>query len=195
MAGFDEIVAEATGVNLNVIAYAILGMPNQTVAEMVDTLIYLMRRRVLIGPSVYYPCHGTALFERCRRDGLLPPNISQWCSSALPIETSEFCRLDIVTLLRLARMINFLKGRMDKGELEEGLTWRELGHMLKARVKEKNAGWEELVLLLINERCFFSQHLEHEGRSSFARVATSDKVLDSFFQNARDIPILKSRGV
>jgi anaerobic magnesium-protoporphyrin IX monomethyl ester cyclase len=195
IAGFDEIATEAMRVGLNVIAYAILGMPGQTVAEMVDTLIYLMGRRVLIGPSVYYPCAGTALFERCRQGDLLPPNISQWRSSALPIETSEFCRLDIATLLRLARMINFLKGRMDRGELEEGLTWKELSQLLKDPLREKNYYWSELLAPLINERCFVRLRPEHVGRSSFARVSTSGRVLDRFFQNAWDTPILKGRRV
>ncbi|MGZ6202805.1 MAG: B12-binding domain-containing radical SAM protein, partial [Thermodesulfobacteriota bacterium] len=52
---FDKIVEDAEQVGLNVVAYAILGMPGQTVEEMVDTLIYLTGRKVLIGPSVYYP--------------------------------------------------------------------------------------------------------------------------------------------
>jgi hypothetical protein len=194
MAGFDEIAAEATRAGLNVVAYAILGMPGQTIREMVRTLIYLMGRRVLIGPSVYYPTPGTPLFQRCQQEGLLPPGISQWRSSAMPIETADFSRLDIATLLRLARVINFLKGRMDMDELEEGMTWRELGQMLKAQVKKKNPGWSELLALLINERCFFSLRPDRAGGSSIARVATSKRVLDHFFHHAGDTPILKSRG-
>jgi tRNA A37 methylthiotransferase MiaB len=194
MAGFDEIVAEATGVNLNVIAYAILGMPNQTVAEMVDTLIYLMGRRVLIGPSVYYPTPGTSLFQRCQQGDILPPHISQWRSSALPIETTAFNRLDIATLLRLTRVINFLKGRMDKGELEEGMTWRGLSHVLRDAVKEENVSWRELLLLLINERCFFSLRPDRAGSSFLARVTTSDRVLEHFLQKAWYKPILKGRA-
>jgi radical SAM superfamily enzyme YgiQ (UPF0313 family) len=189
--GFDEIASEAVRVGLHVIAYAILGMPGQTVAEMVDTLIYLMGKEVLIGPSVYYPIPGTPLFRRCQQEGLLPPNISQLRSSALPIETAEFNRLDIATLLRLARLINFLKGRMDRGELEEGMTWRELHQELKARVNEKPPDWRELLLLLINDRYFFSRRTDLAGRPSIAKLATSGRVLDNFFKDAWDAPILK----
>jgi anaerobic magnesium-protoporphyrin IX monomethyl ester cyclase len=195
MAGFDEIAAEATGAGLNVIAYAILGMPGQTIGEMVSTLIYLTERRVLIGPSVYYPCPGAALFERCRQGGLLPPSISQWRSSALPIETADFSRLDIATLLRLTRVINFLKGRMDAGELADGMTWKELSQMLKDTIKEKNPGWKELLALLINEKSFFSLRPDRAGGSSIAKVATSSRVLGHFFKDAWDAPILKGRGV
>ena len=194
MAGFDEITTEAIRAGLNVIAYAILGMPGQTIGEMVTTLIYLMGRKVLIGPSVYYPTPGTSLFQRCQQGDLLPPNISQWRSSAMPIETTAFNRLDIATLLRLARVINFLKGRMDRGELEEGMTWKKLSQMLQDTVKEKRPGWSELLALLINERYFFSLRPERAGGSSIARVATSSRVLDCFFKDAWDAPILKSRA-
>ncbi|MCJ7664598.1 MAG: B12-binding domain-containing radical SAM protein [Desulfobacterales bacterium] len=194
MAGFDAIAAEATRVGLTVIAYAILGMPGQTVAEMVDTLIYLMGRRVLIGPSVYYPCAGTALFELCRRERLLPPAISQWRSSAMPIETRAFNRLDIATLFRLARVINFIKGRMDKDELDEGMTWRRLSRVLKAHGKEKDLTWSDLLLLLINERCFFSLRVDPETGQSVAKETSSSRVLDYFFKNAWERPILKSRA-
>jgi hypothetical protein len=195
MAGFDEIAAKATRAGLNVIAYAILGMPGQTIREMVSTLIYLMGRRVLIGPSVYYPTPGTPLFERCQQGGLLPPSITQWRSSALPIETADFSRLDIATLLRLARVINFLKGMMDADELEEGMTWRELSQLLKDPGKEENHTWRELLLLLINERCFSSLRADPAGRPSIARVATASSVLGHFFKDAWGAPILKSRGV
>ena len=194
MAGFDEIAAEATRAGLNVVAYAILGMPGQAIREMVSTLIYLMGRRVLIGPSVYYPTPGTPLFQRCQQGGLLPPSITQWRSSALPIETADFCRLDIATLLRLARVINFIKGMMDTGELDEGMTWRELSQRLKDSGKEENHTWRELLLLLINERYFFSLRPDRSGGSSIARVATSSRVLGHFFKDAWDKPILKSRG-
>ena len=191
MAGFDEIAAEATRAGLNVVAYAILGMPGQAIREMVSTLIYLMGRRVLIGPSVYYPTPGTPLFQRCQQGGLLPPSITQWRSSALPIETADFCRLDIATLLRLARVINFIKGMMDTGELDEGMTWRELSQRLKDSGKEENHTWRELLLLLINERYFFSLCPDRSGGSSIARVATSSRVLGHFFKDAWDKPILK----
>ena len=137
MIGFDKILEEAERVGLNVIAYAILGMPGQTIEEMIDTLIYLIGKRVLIGPSVYYPTPGTLLFQRCKEDGILPSFSSQWRSSALPIETEDFGRLDIVTLLRLARIINFIKGKMDEGEFIEGMTLGELYQVLKDKVEDK----------------------------------------------------------
>jgi len=52
---FDKILEKVEQISLHVIAYAILGMPGQTIEEMVDTLIYLMGKKVLIGPSSLLP--------------------------------------------------------------------------------------------------------------------------------------------
>ena len=197
---FDKIIDKSEQVNLNVIAYAILGMPGQTIEEMADTLIYLMGRRVLIGPSVYYPTPNTPLFEKCKKEGILPAQISRWRSSAFPIETKEFNRLDLLTLFRLARLINFIKGKMDRNELDEGLPWRELCAPSAVRSSsfnklEGNAmTWIDLVLLLYQERSFFSLRKDSKGWSSVSKVESSKKVLDYFFEKAWKKPILKSRS-
>jgi radical SAM superfamily enzyme YgiQ (UPF0313 family) len=209
---FDEIVEDARRVGLHVIAYGIFGMPGQTIQEMVDTLIYLMGKRNLIGPSIYYPTPGTPLFQRCKEEGILPRQRSQWRSSAIPVETKDFDRLDIVTLFRLARVINFIKGKMDEKELDEGMTWRELYQTLegkvrakvevKAEVEKKSHGlcdeddaisWIDLLLLVIRERAFFSLRRSSKGSASILREPGSKKVLDYFFEKAREKPILKGR--
>ena len=196
---FDKILEEAERVGLHVIAYAILGMPGQTMEEMVDTLVYLMRKKVLIGPSIYYPTPGASLFERCKKDDILPPQPCQWRSSAFPIETKEFSRVDLLTLFRLARIINFIKGKMDGKELEEGMTWRELFQVLKekgkfkGKVDEDATTWVDLLLLLDSERSFFSLRKDSRGKISVGKEMSSKKVLDYFFEKAWQRPILKSR--
>jgi radical SAM superfamily enzyme YgiQ (UPF0313 family) len=191
---FDDILEKAEQVHLNVIAYAILGIPSQTMEEMVETLIYLMGKKVLIGPSVYYPTPQTPLFEKCQKEGILPPRLSQWRSSAFPIETKEFNRLDLVTFFRLARVINFIKGKMEEGELEEGLTWKELFQRLKEKVKAKDdeTSWIDLFSLLFHERSFFSLRSNSKREKSVVREKSSKKVLDSFFEKAWERPILRS---
>jgi radical SAM superfamily enzyme YgiQ (UPF0313 family) len=195
---FGSILKEAEKAGLNVVAYAILGIPGQTLEEMIDTLVYLMGKRVLIGPSIYYPTPGTVLFQRCKKDGILPSNPSQWRSSGLPIETKEFNRLDVATLLRLARVINFIKGKMDQGTLEEGITWRELFEGLKeeAEVKAKDSMtiWADLLVMLFEERSFFSLRKDAQGKPSFLKEESSKRVLDYYFESAWDRPILRSRS-
>jgi len=206
-AEFDKILENAEQGGLNVVAYAILGMPGQTIGEMVDTLIYLMGKRVLIGPSIFYPTRGALLFERCEKEDILPPHLSQWRSSAFPIETKEFNRLDLLTLFRLARVINFVKGKMDEKELEEGLTWRELLLVLKGkrRLKDKvevedevardGPTWIDLVSLLFSEKSFFGLKKDSAGRKTILKEKSSKRVLDYFFEKGRRCPVLKSRNI
>jgi hypothetical protein len=158
-----------------------------------------MEKKVLIGPSIYYPTPGTPLFERCEKEGILPPYPVQWRSSAFPVETKEFDRVDLLTLFRLARVINFIKGKMDEKELEEGMSWKELSQALKEKVKAEVKGkeeaitWTDLFLLLASERSFFSLRKESGGRISVEKEKSSKKVLDYFFEKAWQRPILKSR--
>jgi hypothetical protein len=195
---FDKILEKAEQMGLDVIAYAILGMPGQALAEMVDTLIYLAGKRVLIGPSIYYPTPGTPLFARCEKEGILPPYPVQWRSSAFPIETKEFDRVDLLTLFRLARVINFIKGKMDEKKLEEGMTWKELFQVLReikksgGEVDDYTMTWVDLLSLLEGERSFFSLRKESGGRILAEREKSSKKVLDYFFEKTWQVSILKS---
>jgi radical SAM superfamily enzyme YgiQ (UPF0313 family) len=195
---FDKIVQEAEQFGLHVIAYAILGMPGQAIAEMVDTLIYLMGEKVLIGPSIYYPTPGTPLFERCKKEDILPPHPAQWRSSSFPIETKDFDRVDLLTLFRLARVINFVKGKMDGKELEEGMTWKELFQALKEKGKFKGkvdkdaTTWVDLLLPLDSERSFFSLKKDSGRKMSVEKENSSRKVLDYFFEKAWQSIIIRS---
>jgi len=189
---FERILKQAEQIGLHVIAYAILGMPGQTIEEMVDTLIYLMGEKVLIGPSIYYPTPGTPLFERCKREDILPPHPVQWRSSAFPIETKEFDRVDLLTLFRLARIMNFIKGKIDEKELDEGMTWRELCQVLREKAKGGNATWIDLLLLLESERSFYSLRKEPGRKISVEKEKSSKKVLDHFFERVWERPIVKS---
>ncbi len=199
---FDKILESIERVGLNVIAYAILGMPGQTIEEMVDTLTDLMGRKVLIGPSLYYPTPKTLLFQECEKQGILPSNPSLWRSSALPIETNEFNRLDLVTLLRLARVINFLKGKMDKGELGNGMSLKEIYQLVKNKGRDELKGkaekkiplWEDLLLLFFQERSFPRVKKGSNGEGLIVKEPTSKRVLDYFFEKALRRPILRSHA-
>jgi len=194
---FEKVLEETEAEGLNVIAYAILGIPGQRIEEMVETLIYLMERRVLIGPSLYYPTPGTPLFDQCKREHLLPSPPSQWRSSAVPIETEEFDRLDLVTLLRLVRIINFVKGKMDEREIEEGMSWNDLflylGDKVSTRGHKNDLRWKELIWMFLKEGAFFSLRKEQGREFSLLKERTSERVLNYFFDRAKGKPILRAR--
>ena len=104
------------------------------------------------------------------------------------------------------------KGKMDKENVNEGLTWRELCQVAKDRVKVKDengegvvAGvtwgcsaessmtWMGLLLLLFEERSFFGLRREAGGGTAIFKERSSKRVLDCFFERAWDRPVLRSR--
>jgi radical SAM superfamily enzyme YgiQ (UPF0313 family) len=199
---FERILGAAGRLGLNVVAYAILGIPGQTIGEMVDTLVYLMGQTVLIGPSVYYPTPGTPLFEKCKEEGVLPAGLSRWRSTAIPVETRDFDRLDMITLFRLVRTINFLKGCMDRDDAGEGLHLGEIFRMIKEgdplrlhSFRDDREGGISLLRVVFEERSFFGATKTSTGDLRTFKQPTSKRVFDLFLERAWDKPVLKSRHV
>ncbi len=210
---FSAILDEAERAGLNVVAYAILGMPGQTIGDMVDTVGYLMGKKVLVGPSIYYPVPGTALFDRCRKEGVLPSSFSMYRSSAFPIQTSSFERIDLVTLFRLVRVVNFIKGKIDEKVVPEGISLNGLCRMLQDKMilqeapeaysargipdrfcpRGEGVSWQALLLLLLTERTLFCLQKVADGGIMAVKAAQSRKVLDYFLETLWLNPIRGSR--
>lgn len=111
---FDRAVDAASREGLSAVGYIIIGAPDQDPASSVDDLLFLARRQVLAGVSVFYPAPGSADYDRCRALGLLPRTFAGMRATSLPI-SQRSSRTDVVTLLRLGRMLNFIKRLKDSG--------------------------------------------------------------------------------
>ncbi len=109
--GFDRALTVARHEGLAAVGYIIVGAPNQDPLSSVEDLLYLARRPVLAGVSVFYPAPGSEDYDRCRRLGLLPDTVDGLRATTLPID-HRTSRTDAVTLLRLGRILNFVK-RLD----------------------------------------------------------------------------------
>jgi radical SAM superfamily enzyme YgiQ (UPF0313 family) len=109
---FDRALALAEDVGLTAVGYIIVGAPYQRAEDSVDDLLFLSERRVLAGVSVFYPAPGSPDFDGCRKLGLLPGRFGCLRASALPIDHTTR-REDSATLLRLGRVLNFMKHLLD----------------------------------------------------------------------------------
>lgn len=113
---FSNVVFWAQNYGLKVVAYLILGLPEDTLEQMLADILFLAGLPVVIGPSVFYPPPGAQTFENCVRQGYISgADFLVYRSTALPVETEYFSRTDLVTLFRLIRAINFLKHWIDSG--------------------------------------------------------------------------------
>jgi radical SAM superfamily enzyme YgiQ (UPF0313 family) len=111
---FERALDLAPAYDLDAVGYIIVGAPFQKADDSLKDLLYLSGRRVLVGTSVFYPSPGSRDYTLCASLGLLPPNFAVMRSSALPLSHST-TRKETVTLLRLGRIINFMKSLVDSG--------------------------------------------------------------------------------
>ena len=113
-AAFDRALKLAESNDLNAVGYVICAAPFQSAQDSISDLLYLAQRKVLAGVSVFYPAPGSQDFELCKNLSILPDHFSCMRSSALPIAHTT-SRQEAVTVLRLARILNFMKSLIDTG--------------------------------------------------------------------------------
>jgi radical SAM superfamily enzyme YgiQ (UPF0313 family) len=111
---FEKSLAWAQQYHMEAVAYMIAGAPDQSPEDSLNDLLYLADKRVLAGLSIFYPAPGSADFERCQAIGILPARHSLLRSSALPLSHTT-SRMESATLLRLSRILNFMKSLVDEG--------------------------------------------------------------------------------
>ncbi len=111
---FDRALSLAEAHGMEAVGYIIVGAPFQEPEDSVADLCYLAARRVLAGVSVYYPAPGSKDYDTCRSLSILPDPPSLLRASALPLSHTT-SRLEAATLLRLGRILNFMKHLLDAG--------------------------------------------------------------------------------
>ncbi len=109
---FEKAVGLAQEFGLACVAYIIAAGPGQTAETSLSDLLYLARQKTLVGLSIYYPAPGSLDFETYKDTGIMPESFSLMRSSAFPLDGAT-SRLQAVTLARLARILNFMKHRLD----------------------------------------------------------------------------------
>jgi radical SAM superfamily enzyme YgiQ (UPF0313 family) len=153
---FEDALKFADLDGLDAVGYIIIAAPDQHAADSVADLLYLAQKRVLAGVSVFYPAPGSLDYERCEKLKILPSNFACMRSCALPLSQTT-TRLEAATLLRLGRILNFMKSVLDRGDkLPEPAPAREA-------LKNPESRFESGIQLL--------QHFIHDGK---IRGATPD---------------------
>jgi radical SAM superfamily enzyme YgiQ (UPF0313 family) len=105
---FENALDLAEQYHLQSVSYIIAAAPGQDPEQSVDDLLYLATKPTLAGLSVFYPAPGSIDYKHCEDRKLLPRSFSLMRSTALPI-VDTCSRVQSVTLLRLSRILNFMK--------------------------------------------------------------------------------------
>lgn len=179
LAKYQEVVFHAHRLGMAVVSYQILGLPSETVEEMVSTLAFMARLPVLIGPSVFYLTPGSPIareFPHLEEKDFLKAR-----STAMAIETTHFSREDLYTLFLSTRILNFLKGiRTEK----ERMTLPEALALASVSSKRSQTGAELLDGLLRGKKLFAAtpkgeRHLTHFKPDLFFRVLKETRIIQT----------------
>ncbi|CAD7848310.1 MAG: Radical SAM domain protein [Olavius algarvensis Delta 4 endosymbiont] len=111
---FEAALQAARRNDLTAVGYIIVGAPDQSAEDSLADLLYLAGHRVLAGVSVFYPAPGSRDYQLCKKRALLPERFDLMRATALPLD-QKTNRLESITLLRLGRILNFMKSMQDRG--------------------------------------------------------------------------------
>jgi radical SAM superfamily enzyme YgiQ (UPF0313 family) len=102
-----KVVHKAVQFGFKIVSYQILGLPNESLDSMIQTLAFNARLPVLLGASPFYRTPASPV---ARGLDLTEEDYVKARLTALAVETDKFSREDIYTLFVTTRIINFLKG-------------------------------------------------------------------------------------
>jgi radical SAM superfamily enzyme len=102
-----KVVHKAVQLGFKIVSYQILGLPNETLDSMIQTLAFNARLPLLLGASPFYRTPASPI---ARGLDLTKEDYVKARLTAMAVETDEFRREDIYTLFITTRIINFLKG-------------------------------------------------------------------------------------
>ena len=144
---YVKVVHKAHQLGFKIVSYQILGLPNESLDSMIQTLAFNARLPVLLGASPFYRTPNSPI---ARGLELNETDYVRARLTALAIETDTFSRDDIYTLFVTTRIINFLKGL----PLRSTTT---LGSLVSATPETHKAGIGLLLLkqLLTTRRLYF----------------------------------------
>ena len=110
-----NVVGEAARLEFKMVSYQILGLPEESLDSMLETLRLNAQLPVLLGASPFYLTPGTPIAET------FPPRTGEDLFkarlTAMALETDHCKREDLYTLFVTTRIINFFKGLRFKEDL------------------------------------------------------------------------------
>ena len=119
-----KVVRKAHQLGFKIVSYQILGLPNESLDSMIQTLSFNARLPVLLGASPFYRTPNAPIARGLQ---LEEKDYVRARLTALACESENFTRDDIYTLFVATRIINFLKGLAIKHDASlqalVGLSW------------------------------------------------------------------------
>ena len=107
IAQYENVVEKANYLGLDITTYIIIGLPEQPLDELKQTVNYLNGKNTLISPSVFYNVPGMPIYEQMKKHEYLDSDIARR-STAFNSRGDDFERDDIFKIFEDIRKNNFL---------------------------------------------------------------------------------------
>jgi radical SAM superfamily enzyme YgiQ (UPF0313 family) len=105
---YREVIQDASALGFKIVAYQILGLPGDTLPSIIKTLVFNAKLPVLLGASPFYLIPRSPIASHF--DAPSETDVFRARLTAMAVETKNFSREDLYTLLVTTRILNFLKG-------------------------------------------------------------------------------------
>ena len=159
----DRVLEMAKDLDMNCVSYLLGAAPGQYADTTLNDLLTLAAQRTIAGLSIYYPAPGSADYALCEKQLLLPQSITLLRSTAFPVADTT-SRLEAVTLLRLSRILNFLKSCVDQnGVLPKALSAGDVSDIENSSHEKMDRYKASTLLICLFLTDAIPRGMDHEG--------------------------------
>ena len=183
----DRVLEMARELDMDCVSYLLGAAPGQTADTTLNDLLALAPKRTIAGLSIYYPAPGSTDYAVCEKKGLLTHDFTLMRSTAFPVVDTT-SRIEAVTLLRLARILNFLKSCVDQsGVLPDPLDPDKIAAMENTCHENMDRGQASTLLMQMFITDAIPRGMDHQGR--IYHHPHSIYLCKTFIQRLQDIPL------
>lgn len=157
-------------------AHFIIGLPGQTPDEVLETMIFLMGKRLLPGPSIFYLAPGSPIFQEQVGENWQSLIKSMRSSAMVPVNPL-MPRETLFTFMKLTRFINFVKGALDREPAPS-----DLSDLVRLGGSGRNPVNGEIIAALWRENRFLAYDLR---TTKLVQELQDRDLVRLFFEKAR----------
>jgi hypothetical protein len=160
----------------------IIGLPTQQVDHILDTIIFLMGKRLLLGPSIFYLAPNSETYNQLAGNNEdAGKQFKLMRSSAIVPVNPDLPRDSLYTLMKLVRFVNLVKRLLDGKDAP-----KRLSDILEITAVIKNDRDKQILSTLLHEK----RLIWFDGsRGLFVPESHNSDLVKLFFDRAKNKPI------
>jgi len=153
---YIAIINKAASLDFKILSSQILGLPDETLESMIETLCVAARLPVLVGASMFYLTPSSPLARELNHYPT-DEDVFKARLSAMAIETPYCSRDDLYTLFITTRIIDFFKA-LPVDQFEDDITVAKvlMGNGLLTPLDERTKIGLELMTLLLQDKILYA---------------------------------------